>query len=195
MTKNLIILCGASGSGKSSWVRDNKLELLALSADDIRKMLGLTSYVEKHHKIVPIIKDHDDSITWKLFNKMLDYRMQQGVTTIIDNTNVTQMALDQLHKAADKYSYRVYIVDFMLKFVPNWLEAFDDETLKPARQELLNRNNHREKYPVPNRILLNQINDYGKLRHSMFYRPEDYGWFGWRDASQLTDDDIQEILN
>lgn len=51
--KKLILLQGASGTGKSSWVRDHHLTDCTISADEIRQRLGLTVHAKNGN--MPII--------------------------------------------------------------------------------------------------------------------------------------------
>ena len=71
--KKLILLQGASGTGKSSWIRDHHVQCYTISADDIRQRLGLAVHTRRGNMPIIKIKNHDDTITWDIFNKIINY--------------------------------------------------------------------------------------------------------------------------
>ena len=192
--KKLILLQGASGTGKSSWIRDHHVQCYTISADEIRQRLGLTVHAKHGNMPIIKIKNHDDSITWEIFNKIIDYRMAQGALTIVDNTNTSMIALNQMHNLADKYSYHVYLLDFMLQF-ESANHKFDNAAVKRAQNALLKRNSKRIMYPVPKYVLINQIGQYRAFRYDMDQNPDKYNWLEWLDVRNLTDSDVEQLIN
>lgn len=192
--KKLILLQGASAAGKSSWVRDHHLTDCTISADEIRQRLGLTVHAKNGNMPIIKIKNHNDSITWEIFSKIIDYRMAHGALTIVDNTNTTTIALNQMHNLANKYSYHVYLLDFMLQF-ESANHKFDNAAVQRAQSTLLKRNSKRIMYPVPKYVLINQIGQYRTFRSDMDQHPDKYNWLEWLDARNLTDSDIKQLIN
>lgn len=192
--KKLILLQGASGTGKSSWVRDHHLADCTISADKIRQCLGLTVHAKNGNMPIIKIKNHDDSITWEIFNKIIDYRMAQGALTIVDNTNTSMIALNQMRNLVDKYSYHVCLLDFMLQFESS-AHKFDNAAVKRAQGALLKRNSKRIMYPVPKHVLMSQINQYRIFRSDMNQHPDKYNWLEWLDVRSLTSSDIDQLIN
>ena len=192
--KKLILLQGAIGTGKSSWIRDHYVQCYTISADDIRQRLGLAVHTRRGNMPIIKIKNHDDAITWDIFNKIINYRIAQTDLTIVDNTNTSAIALDQMHNLATKYNCHVYLLDFMLQF-ESANHKFDNATMQRARDILLKRNSKRIMYPVPKYVLINQIGQYHAFRSDMDQHPDKYNWLEWLDAHNLTDSDIKQLIN
>lgn len=192
--KKLILLQGASSVGKSSWVRDHHLTDCTISADEIRQHLGLSVHTKRGNMPIIKIKNHDDSITWDIFNKIIDYRMAQGALTIVDNTNTSMIALNQMRNLADKYSYHVYLLDFMLQF-ESANHKFDNAAVQRARDILLKRNSKRIMYPVPKYVIINQIGQYRTFRSDMDQHPDKYNWLKQLDVRSLNESDIAQLID
>lgn len=192
--KKLILLQGASGAGKSTWTYEHHVQCYTISADSIRQRLGLSVHTKRGNMPIIKIKNHDDSITWDIFNKIINYRMAQGALTIVDNTNTSMIALNQMRNLADKYSYHVYLLDFMLQFESS-AHKFDNAATQYAQDILLKRNSKRIMYPVPKYVLINQINQYRTFRSDMDQNPDKYNWLEWLDVRNLIDSDIEQLIN
>lgn len=107
--RKLIILRGVMGSGKSSFIKEHNLEDYTLCADKIRLMLNslemTTEYCEK-------IPQFNNKKAWELLFMVLEERMKKGEFTIIDATHPNTEDLNAYKKLAEKYRYRLYVVDF-----------------------------------------------------------------------------------
>lgn len=99
--RNLYILCGAQGTGKSTFIENHKLTNYTLSLDDIRiKLETPTEAISYEHDI----KAH------KILYELLEYRLAQSQTTFIDSTCIlTDTAVTDL---TIKYGYTITIIDF-----------------------------------------------------------------------------------
>lgn len=107
--KLLIILRGAPGSGKSYFVKQNDLEDLTLSTDKIRLMYS-SIYTDKNGR--DYITQRFNKRVFELLYKMLEVRMQNGDTTIIDATNTKQSSVSEYLRLANIYSYTPICIDF-----------------------------------------------------------------------------------
>lgn len=107
--KLLIILRGAPGSGKSYFVKQNDLEDLTLSTDKIRLMYS-SIYTDKDGR--DYITQRFNKRVFELLYKMLEIRMQNGDTTIIDATNTKQSSVSEYLRLAKIYSYTPICIDF-----------------------------------------------------------------------------------
>ena len=107
--RQLIVLRGAMGSGKSTWVKNNKLEEYVLSADNIRMQAGSPILKEDGSKA---INPSNESFTWKILYDLLERRMANGDFTIIDATHVKTSSFQKYRKLCRKYMYRCYVVEF-----------------------------------------------------------------------------------
>lgn len=105
----LFVLRGAPGAGKSTFIKYNCLENYTISVDNVRSLLRSPIY-----NIYGDIKLDTgiDGRVWKLVNKLLDYRMDNGDTTFIDATCSSIEKLNEYRKICKKYNYRLNIIDF-----------------------------------------------------------------------------------
>lgn len=107
--RNLVLLRGAMGAGKSTFIKKNKLERFVLSADEIR-LLFQTPIMTESGKFA--INSRNDGKVWKLLFELLEERMKRGEFTIIDATHAKQEMISQYKNLAQQYRYRVHVVDF-----------------------------------------------------------------------------------
>ena len=110
--RQLVLLRGAMGSGKSTWIREHNLEDFTLSPDSVRVMYGALSKRNEHGLYSANAKK--DGPVWEAILKMLEYRMSSGMFTVIDATHGTERAINIYRELARKYRYRVYVVDFQV---------------------------------------------------------------------------------
>lgn len=109
--RNLLILRGAPGAGKSTWVKENHLEAYTLCPDDIRVMCA--SRELKADGAFAIARNHAvEQETWKIILDLLEYRMSRGELTVLDATASKTKDIKQYKELADQYRYRMYCVDF-----------------------------------------------------------------------------------
>ena len=106
--RTLLMLRGAPGCGKSTWIREHGLEQYALSADGIRMLCA-------GPKLTPdggwMIDPTNDSAVWKMLFELLEIRMQNGEFTVIDATNSKSTEMNKYKVLCDEYRYRMYCVD------------------------------------------------------------------------------------
>ena len=133
--RSLFLLRGIPGSGKSTWIKNNKLEPYTLSADSIRTMRESPILNTSGNLVVS--QQHDQYV-WQLLMNLLQKRMENGDLIIIDATHYRNTLISPYKKLAKRYRYRVYIVDF------------SDIPLETA----LKRNKARESYKfVPKEVI------------------------------------------
>ena len=105
----LLLLRGAAGCGKSTWIEQNGLKQYSLSDDDIRLLcqspLMQTDGTEA-------ISQSNDTVVWKTLFNLLEIRMQKGEFTVIDSTNSKTSEMNKYREMCDTYRYRMYCVDF-----------------------------------------------------------------------------------
>ena len=123
--RKLFILRGVMGSGKSTFIKDNNLEDYTLNPDKIRLMYNSPEMTINYNEMIP---QFNNNKVWTLLFEILEYRMSKGELTFIDAMHVYSDDLSIYKKLAEKYRYRLYIIDFT-----------DIEY-----EELLSRNNQRE---------------------------------------------------
>ena len=107
--RNLVLLLGAPGAGKSTWVKENQLEEYTLSSDQIRLMME-TPRVNPKGELY--ISQRNDKRVWQILFEILEERMKRGEFVIIDATHSRPKLINRYRNFAKKYRYRVSIIDF-----------------------------------------------------------------------------------
>ena len=107
--RTLIILRGAPGCGKSTWIEDHRLLPYTVSADDIRQLYASPT-LGSDGKVS--ISQQNDNVVWDTLFQMLETRMTNGDFTVIDACNSKTSEMARYRKLADDYRYRIYCVDF-----------------------------------------------------------------------------------
>ena len=108
--RNLVILRGSPGSGKSTWVKENGLKDYTLCADDLRTLVQ--SPVLELEKGQYSISQKNDNYVWTLLMELLEKRMEKGEFVVIDATHSRQSDFTKYNKLCERYRYRKYVVDF-----------------------------------------------------------------------------------
>ena len=127
--RKLIILRGAMGCGKSTFIKEHNLERFTLSSDQIRLMFNTPKMNINYSEEIP---QFINKKIWTLLYNILEERMKMGEFTIIDAVHATNDSLTLYKKLAEKYRYRLYIIDFT--DIP--------------KEEVYKRNESREKYKI-----------------------------------------------
>lgn len=184
--RKLILLQGPSASGKSSWVHQKKLEPFVISADKVREGLGYRNVTAIRNNVVPIMDDQQEKPVWHIFKQMLEKRMQNGITTVIDNTNTNFMNLRPIRKMAKEYNYEVTTIDFMAEILPHkesniaGFEVLPDTShgeLEKAVLKLQKRNAKRSEYMIPDAAIRRQALQYKTLwDEKIMKHPTDWKW-------------------
>lgn len=107
--RTLLLLRGAPGVGKSTYIEKNGLKPYTLCADDIR--LLCQSPILSVNGNTEITMSNDGTV-WKTLFKLLEIRMQHGEFTVIDATNSKTSEIKQYKKLCQEYRYRIFLVDF-----------------------------------------------------------------------------------
>jgi len=107
--RDLVFLRGVPGSGKSTFVRENKLEPYTISSDAVRillkpPVLSITGKTIISQKINPRV--------WGLIYSLIKSRMEEGEFTILDATNAGNADIAKYRKLVKTYRYRALCVDF-----------------------------------------------------------------------------------
>lgn len=105
----LLLLRGAPGCGKSTWIEQNGLKQYALSADDIRMMCAAPVMMSDGTYQVSM---DSDKFVWDTLYKVLENRMRRGDFTVIDATNSKTSEMNKYKKLCQDYRYRIFCVDF-----------------------------------------------------------------------------------
>jgi len=131
--KKLLILNGLMGSGKSTFIKENKLEDFTLSSDELRiKMAGFDMFENGL-----VISQKKDRQVWSTLYTMLETRMEMGLFTVVDAMHLRTRDFKKYKELADLYGYGIYVKRFEVSL-----------------DELLQRNAERESYKqIPENVI------------------------------------------
>lgn len=108
--RTLIVLRGAPGCGKTTWIKKNNLEEYTLCLDTIRNMM--ISPRMNHEAGYFDISFKYDSKAWQMLFELLEERMKEGELTLVDAVHSRPVDFSRYKDLAEKYRYRLYCVDF-----------------------------------------------------------------------------------
>lgn len=106
--RTLVLMRGAPGSGKSTFIKRMGLKPYTISPDDFRLLaaspvVGATGHKEVSQKV--------NDFVWKMTYEFLEERMKKGEFTIIDATAARRSVINNYRNLAQKYRYKTYVVD------------------------------------------------------------------------------------
>lgn len=104
----LLLMRGAMGCGKSTFIEQNGLKPYTLCADDIR-LLCQAPVLGKDGNYC--ISQKNEKVVWQTLFNILETRMKRGEFTVIDATNTKTSEMNRYKDLAKKYRYRIYCVD------------------------------------------------------------------------------------
>lgn len=112
MAKRLVLMHGAPGSGKSTFIKKLGLEYITISPDTIRLLFSEPKVMEvDHHSCMQFSRKYDKEV-WELIFKALEERMKNGSDTVIDACNFTQDFIERYKSLADPYDFHIIALDF-----------------------------------------------------------------------------------
>lgn len=128
--KTLLLLSGAPGCGKSTFIKNNALEQWVVSPDKLRMLYGTPQLANVNGKQMLTIDNrvNTNRHVWAIVRYMMEDRIQNDSLVILDAQNVRRKNYKDFQKLAEKNGFDVYRVDMM-----------GNITL----EELIERNNHR----------------------------------------------------
>ena len=108
MAKRLVLMHGAPGSGKSTFIKKLGLEYITISPDTIRLLFSEPQVMEvDHHSCMQFSRKYDKEV-WELIFKALEERMKNGSDTVIDACNFTQDFIERRMTGAEGRLFRRY---------------------------------------------------------------------------------------
>lgn len=105
----LLLMRGAPGVGKSTYIEQNGLKNYALSADDIR-MMHQSPLLQVNGK--ECISPMNEKPVWETLFRVLEERMKRGEFVVIDATNSKTQEMNRYKDLTQMYRYRIYCIDF-----------------------------------------------------------------------------------
>lgn len=143
--RDLVLLRGIPGSGKSTWTKQMGLEPFTLSSDDIRLMYRAPQATFTGRTI----SGEDNKKVWATLHSMLEHRMENGDTAIVDATHTNPANFDTYIRLAKKYRYKIYVLtfDIPLNKAKAWNRMRD--TYKWVPEEVLEKMHTELNKPLP----------------------------------------------
>ena len=102
--KKLVLMRGAPGSGKSTFIEIYSLEPYTICPDTLRLFYNNPTMTE--NGLLKIDQKNDNRV-WELVYEMTENRMKRGDFTIIDATNSSYKSTKKFFDLAEKYEYEV----------------------------------------------------------------------------------------
>lgn len=102
--RDLILVRGAPGSGKSTWIKENHLEPYTISSDAVRLMFSCPEDDPKTG--IPHVCQRYENAVWDFIESTIELRMRMGQFIVLDAQNIKPQ---RWAKLAEKYRYRVYV--------------------------------------------------------------------------------------
>ena len=109
--RTLLLMRGAPGAGKTTWIEQHGLQDYALSPDAIRVLCSSTE-LQANGEFKISQDRNNEQVVWDVLLKLLEHRMSRGEFTIIDATCSKTKDIQRYKELADSYRYRMFIVDF-----------------------------------------------------------------------------------
>jgi len=126
----LVFLRGIPGSGKSTFIKENRLEPYTISSDEVRLLikppvLSITGQT--------IISQKINRRVWGLIYSLIKCRMEDGELTILDATNAGNADIAKYRSLVKAYRYKAFCIDF--SDVP--LELAKERNMKRPAYEIV----------------------------------------------------------
>jgi len=109
--RSLLLMRGAPGAGKSTWIKNNGLENYVVSPDNLRQICSTPKLNPDGTYCISQERDNEAAV-WEILWKILEHRMQNGEFTVVDATCSKTKDIQQYKDLANQYRYRIFIVDF-----------------------------------------------------------------------------------
>lgn len=108
-TGKLYLLSGAPGAGKSTWLRSGNLPSnMIVSADELRmRVLGAHETATR-----TLIHQKDNAAVWAIMATIVEARMAERLTTVVDATLLTESDRNDMAKIAQKHGVPVEVLIF-----------------------------------------------------------------------------------
>lgn len=134
--RSLVILRGAPGAGKSTWIKNNHLENYTLCADTLRLLMESPVMTTDENRVTTSQKNDKD--VWLLLFELLEKRMSRGEFVVVDATHSRSSDFSRYNTLCERYRYRKYYVDF------------SDVPMEVCKERNLQRENYKR---VPDEVI------------------------------------------
>jgi len=126
----IVVLQGIPSSGKSTWVKENGLDIYVLSMDTLRLMYSAPN---------PFISQENNAKVYRLFIDMLEERMKHGSFTILDATHTTEKSLADVRKLCKRMGYEMEVITFNVTLEEALMRNKLREEYKQVPEDVINK--------------------------------------------------------
>ncbi len=126
----LVLLRGPPGVGKSTFIKDMKLEHYTIGSDTLRYMFKwsffsilneVTELIHSSPTLFPDGRWHanmgNEKQVWEHLFRFVENRMQNGDLTVVDATHCRTVMISRYHRLCDSYKYRLLILYWTDPFI------------------------------------------------------------------------------
>jgi predicted kinase len=170
--RQLLILRGPMGSGKSTWVREHGLEHYTLSSDEIRLLVQSPVLLEDGTRG---ISQKNEKFVWEILFSVLEERMKAGEFTVVDATHAKTSMISRYKKLCTQYKYRATVIDFSSVPLEELLRRNQQREDWKRVPEIAIRNSYSRMTTerVPNWVNVVDYDDRDLVSKTMTYSPRD----------------------
>lgn len=162
--RTLLLLRGAPGAGKTTFIQQHHLEQYTLQADRFRQLVA--NPVLQADGSLSADRSLDNA-AWNMLYSALEIRMRRGDFTIIDATHSSIKMLNKYKRLAERYRYRVFAFTLNPP-LPQVLEQNRSRLAQVPEVAVRRSYNTIQNTPLPR--FITPINSVGEIMH---YHTED----------------------
>ncbi len=130
--RKIIVLRGAQGAGKSTFVVEQQLDPYVISSDAIRLLFGSVRMSPQGNMTINHENEHK---IWSFISELLDRKMAQGEFIVVDATFQKSNDFSSIIQKAKLYRYEIICIDF--SDVP-LQTALERNALRPEYKQVSN---------------------------------------------------------
>lgn len=166
--KHLILLRGLPASGKSTWaenyIKENK-NVVRINKDSLRTMLHFDNFSGKN-----------ESYTWEASKKLAEHFLSNGVSVIIDDTNLNPKTVSMWQQLAVEHKADWYIKDFDTS-VEECIERDAKRAKKVGKEVITSMALSSGYYQLQNVVVCDIDGTIANIKHRLKYaKGEDKNW-------------------
>jgi predicted kinase len=105
----LLLLQGAPGSGKSTFIEQHGLGPWTVSTDSLRLLYRGPEMHEAGHSTIP---SSEDAKVWRTLFAMVESRLKMGDLTVVDATHTRRREIEAYRALAARYRYETFVVSW-----------------------------------------------------------------------------------
>ena len=133
--RDLLLLRGVPGCGKSTFIKDNNLTPYTICPDNIRLMFDSPVFDPETGK--KSISQKQNKRVWKMVYDLAEEKMKRGEFIVIDAMNIDVSAWKPY---AEKYRYKIYVKNFNVSLETCLKQNLMRDEYKQVPEEVIEKN-------------------------------------------------------